>query len=147
MSYERYSRRITEANEQTTHETDRVTALMIEQSRAIVKLGNDLAALLAVEPETLTGPECDRQANAIVKCRTELIDTINTLATRPVVTQLWAETVVSFLGIESYYASRHQQWKEEQRAELERRERADAYHQQCTREQELHERRLRGDLV
>lgn len=145
---ERILGEIRQANEETTKETERITALMTEQCREVVKISGELAELLAVEAEALPGEQCHAHAERIKGKRQELMDAVNRLASPPYATKAWVQTFNhSIYGLESPYIERFNEWWQEVQAEEARQERARAYKEQCEREQELHERRLRGELV
>lgn len=145
---DRISRAVDEANKLITKETDRVVELMVEQCEQVTKIGDALAQLLSVDPELLSGPQCNEHAQAIKKRRQELAEAINRLANPPTVTKPWVDTFnANLFGAEGMYESRHRDWCEQKKAERDRHERAAAYQEQCAREQELHERRLRGDVI
>ena len=138
---------VLEANEATSAATARIKAQMTEQCQRLTELGREFAALLSVDPSSLSPDECGTQAYLIENKHKEIATAVNELAQQPPATVAWAAIYHKLYSAGSQFHSRYSEWREHQKEEQDRQERATAYREQCHREQTQHEQRLRGELV
>ncbi len=135
------------ANEATAAETARITARMTEQCQRVTELGREFVALLSVDPSSLSPDECGTQAYLLENKHREIATAVNELAQQPVVTVAWAAIYLKLCSAGAPFQNRYSEWREHQKEEQERQERAAAYREQCHNAQQQHEQRLRGEIA